>query len=196
MNIFEICRTTDNQPKSVIYSFLNVMSKKFASIPYNSNTIYKGKKRNCRDVFLDLFLDELKKTTPFRRKLTLTDDEILTGLALQFNITIVLFTDKVEVKEIEPESVVKNTVTSDTIYLYRDSDNLFYPIRLNNNPRRIYKNLNTLTRFLGGNVDSEPLQFLDPSLQNTYETKKKVQALQIKKGGQTIRKRILKGTRR
>ena len=101
-----ICKTIsskenelENITNSIIYSFLNLNSDKFASIAYDSLTIFNGERRNSREVFVDLFKTELYKTTPFRDVSKTTnvsipqrDNDVLKGLALHFNLNIVVGT--------------------------------------------------------------------------------------------------------
>jgi hypothetical protein len=176
-DIFSVCRTLDKY--SSVYSFLECKSKKFASIPYEAQTIFNGIRKNCREVFVELFAEELKKTSPFRNleefkgsqpilkdykdePIDIKREEIiLKGLALQFNLNIIVFSNSpLTITEIKPDPTRYGI---EDIYMFRDSNNIHYPIVLQQPPLRntLKKDKYDLSRFMGGAIDSPPLTFAD-----------------------------------
>jgi hypothetical protein len=184
--VFSICKTSEKY--SIIYAFLECKSKKFSSIPYDSQSIFNGVRRKSREIFVELFAEELKKTTPFRS--VNKDDQpilkdfkdyknseqeliIVKGLALQFNINIVLFENspKLNIKVIQPQD---DRSGIEDIYMFRDKQNIYYPISLQEHQPHIFKNDDyDLSRFMGGAINAPELKFKDNEKQTIFEEKYK-----------------------
>lgn len=143
--IIEVDIVPRNIEKSLIASFLTIMSNKFRSIPYNSKTFYNGSIKRVREIFVDLFTLELEKTNPSfkdkididattkKEKITkLSSDEKIDRLCMQFDINIYIFTDYSEQTK---KLLVKEHISGDSknpdkkiLFMFQDRDNVFYPI--------------------------------------------------------------------
>jgi len=191
--IIEVDIVPRNIEKSLIASFLTIMSNKFRSIPYNSKTFYNGSIKRVREIFVDLFTLELEKTNPSfkdkididattkKEKITkLSSDEKIDRLCMQFDINIYIFTDH---SDNAKKLLVKEHISGDSnnpdkkiLFMFKDRDNVYYPIvivddvgtqiKFSNQP--IVRNTN-LQRYFGGSK----IEVIEPSSSNIIPTQKK-----------------------
>lgn len=189
--IIEVDIVPRNIEKSLIASFLTIMSNKFRSIPYNSKTFYNGSIKRVREIFVDLFTLELEKTNPSfkdkididattkKEKITkLSSDEKIDRLCMQFDINIYIFRDY---SENAKKLLVKEHISGDSknpdkkiLFMFQDRDNVYYPIvivddadtqiKFSNQP--IVRNTN-LQRYFGGSK----IEVIEPSSSNSPQKK-------------------------
>jgi hypothetical protein len=176
-SIFSVLKTWGvDDSRSIVYAFLECKSKKFSSIPYDSQTVFKGVRRNAREVFVELFMKELGKTTPFRdmKDPFKKEEDVIKGLALQFNTNIIRFLNKPElhIEEVKPSP---QRYGSEDIYMFKDKQNIHYPIELREPPLATdrVKDDYDLSRFMGGAIDSKQLSFVDRETQQKFEQGRK-----------------------
>ena len=148
--------TIERGDKNIIDAFLTLRSSKFRSIPYKSQTIYNGKRRLTREVFIELFEKELEKQTPFRKvpkfmKATTQDEKFIESLCILFDLDIFVFNDLPSDKRITSEFNSGNPQNPqrEVLYMFKDRDGIYYPVIIQSKPPELKDKQDDLTRFFG-----------------------------------------------